>query len=144
GGAASVVSAANNAHGITTDGTYVYWIDPNGDPDATAIFRVPIGGGSRDKIYSGFATGQPIVDGSDIAFVPGSGTPGTLVTADFVQGRVHRMTASNPVSGITQLGPNRYGGFFNEEHANRVAVANGIVYVADAGSASFGDTPPRV
>jgi N-acetylneuraminic acid mutarotase len=141
GGAATVFSAANNALGITNDGAYVYWIDPNGDPDATAVFRVPIAGGPRDKIYSGFATGQPVVDGSGIAFVPGSGSPGTLVTADEVQGRVHSMTAGNPVSGITQLGPNRYGGFFNEEHFNSVAVDNGIVYIADSGNPNFSDTP---
>src|SRR5262249_58336763 len=112
--------------------------------EATAVFRVRIAGGPGDKVCSGFATGQPVVDGSGIAFVPGSGSPGTLVTADEVQGRVHGMTAGNPVSGITQLGPNRYGGGFNEEHFNSVAVDHGIVYVADSGNPNFSDTPPRV
>jgi hypothetical protein len=148
GGSASVFAPAYNPNGITTDGTNVYWIDPNGDNPAgggaTAVFSVPIGGGATSMIYSGFATGQPVVDGVGIAFVPGSGSPGTLVTADDVQGRVDSMTASNPVANITQLGPDRYGGFFNEEHSNSIAVAGGVVYVADSGNSSYGDTPPRV
>ncbi|MBX7105908.1 MAG: hypothetical protein K1X57_17625 [Gemmataceae bacterium] len=141
GGAATIFSAANAPLGITADDQYVYWIDPNGDPDATAIFRVPVGGGTRDKIYSGFATGQPVVDGSGIEYVPGSA--GTLITADEVQGSVHRMTATNPVSSITSLGT-RYGGYFDREHYNSVTVFGGIAYIADSGRSGFGDTPPRI
>jgi hypothetical protein len=145
GGAATIFAPAHNPEEISTDGTYVYWIDPNGGPISdTAILRTPIAGGPTDPIYIGINFGQPIVDGSGIAFVPGSGSPGTLVTADEVQGRVHRMTATNPVSGLVQLGPNRYGGFFNEEHFNSIATDNGMVYVADSGNPNYGDTPPRV
>ena len=66
------------------------------------------------------------------------------MAADDVQGRIDKMTASNPVSNLTQLGPNRYGGYFNEEHSNSIAVANGVVYVADMGRTDYGDTPPCV
>jgi len=52
--------------GLTLAGTNLYWIDPNGDPDATAIFRIPKADGTITKIYSGFASGQPIVDGVDL------------------------------------------------------------------------------
>lgn len=134
GGSASVFSAANNPNGITTDGQFVYWIDPNGDPDATAIFRRAIGGDTTEKVYSGFATGQPIVDGADIDFIAGSGEPGRLATADFVQGRIHTMNAGSTVSNITQLGT-RFGGFFDREHFSSLDEHNGVLYIADAGRA---------
>ena len=139
GGSASVFSAANNPNGITTDGQFVYWIDPNGDPDATAIFRRAIGGDTTEKVYSGFATGQPIVDGADIDFIAGSGNPGRLATADFVQGRIHTMNAGSTVSNITQLGT-RFGGFFDREHFSSLDESNGIIYIADAGRAGT-DSP---
>lgn len=132
GGDATVFSAANNPNGLTTDGQYVYWIDPNGDPDATAIFRRAINGGVSEKVFSGFATGQPIVDGSDIDFVAGSGSPGQFVTNDQVQGRIHTLTGGSTVSNITQLGT-RYGGFFDREHFSSVDESNGVIYIADSG-----------
>lgn len=120
-----------NAAGITRLGGNIYWIDPNGDPDATAIFRVLEGGGTPAKIYSGFASGQPIVDGIDLT------NDGTfLYTADTVQGRVHRMNPDG--TGITQIGGNRYGGFFAGAHGNRITVGGGILYVLDQGNASVG------
>jgi len=134
GGSATIFSAANNPNGITTDGQFVYWIDPNGDPDATAIFRRAIGGDTTEKVYSGFATGQPIVDGADIDFIAGSGTQGKLATADFVQGRIHTMNAGSTVSNITQLGT-RFGGFFDREHFSSLDEHNGVLYIADAGRA---------
>jgi hypothetical protein len=110
--------------GITRIGGTLYYNDPNGDPDATAIFSVSTGGGAVTKIYSGFATGEPIVDGSDIT------TDGTkLFTADHVQGRVHVMNADG--SGIIQVGPNRYGGFFFGEHFNSIAYGSGTLFVLD-------------
>jgi len=71
--------------GLTLIGSELYWIDPNGDPDATAIFKGPKSGNSEPtKIYSGFATGQPIVDGVGITTnVEGD----KLFTSDAVQGR---------------------------------------------------------
>jgi len=65
-----------------------------------------------------------------------------LYTADEVQGRVHSLNPNG--SGITQLNGNRYGGFFDREHFNSIAEDQGILYIADQGQASFGDTPPRV
>src|SRR5206468_2269636 len=82
---------------LTVVGSNVFWIDPNGDPDATAIFRASTAGGAITKIYSGFASGQPIVDGVGIT------TDGVrLYTSDDVQGRVHTLNIDG--SGITQLG----------------------------------------
>jgi len=146
GGAATTLYASATpccVVSLTLIGTDVFWIDPNGDPDATAIFRGSTSGGPVTKIYSGFATGQPIVDGSDIT------TDGVeLYTADYVQGRVHRVDPTGvtypPLTGITQLGPNRYGGFFDREHRNLIDEDAGVLYIADNGNASFGDTPPRV
>ena len=49
-----IFAPAYNPLGITTDGTNIYWIDPNGDSGgATAIFAAPITGGPTTKIYSG-------------------------------------------------------------------------------------------
>ena len=36
------------------------------------------------------------------------------------------------------------GGGFDREHFNSLDVENGVVYVADSGHPSYGDTPPRV
>ena len=112
--------------GLTRIGTDLFWIDPNGDPDATAIFRGSTSGSAITKIYSGFATGQPIVDGDGIT------TDGTkLYTSDEVQGRVHSLNANG--SNITQLG-SRYGGFFDLEHGNAITESGGVLYIADDGT----------
>jgi hypothetical protein len=127
------VSPSTGLAGMTIIGDDLYWIDPNGDPDATAIFKVPKTGGSITKVYSGFATGQPIVDGADLA------TDGSkLFSADFVQGRVHSMDPTTPVTNITQIGPNRYGGFFYGEHFNSIAFGEGTLFVYDTGHAGVG------
>jgi hypothetical protein len=47
-------------------------------------------------------------------------------------------------TAITQLNGNRYGGFFDREHFNSIAERDGVLYIADQGQPSFGDTPPRV
>ena len=113
--------------GLAQVGTNLYWIDPNGDPDATAIFRIPVNGTAlATKIYSGFASGQPIVDGSGIT---SDGLK--LYTADEYNGGVHRLNLDG--SGITQLGPDRFSGGFATEHVSTVAVGGGMVYVADSG-----------
>jgi hypothetical protein len=124
---------------ITTIGSQLFWIDANSGPITdTQILKAPkSGGGSITAIYTGALVGQPIVDGSGIT------TDGTrLYTADEVQGRVHRLNPDG--SGLTQLGGNRYGGFFDREHFNSIAVNDGIVYIADQGKSGFSDTPPRV
>jgi hypothetical protein len=140
GGAASTLYPAATpccVVGITQAGGNLFWIDPNGDPDATAIFSGPAGGGTPAKIYSGFATGQPIVDGSGIA------TDGTrLYAADEVGGGVVAMNLDG--TGITVLG-SRYGGGFSTEHLNRIAVSGGVIYVADEGcNCSGGTITPQI
>ncbi len=120
--------------GLTRLGSSLFWIDPNGDPDATAIFKVSTSGGAVTKIYSGFATGQPIVDGVGIA------TDGTkLYTTDDVQGRVDSLNPDG--SSITQLG-SRFGGFFFGEHFNTLAVSGGTIFIVDPGNALVGPTQP--
>jgi hypothetical protein len=127
------------ANGVTVVGPNLFWIDPNSGPVTdTQIFSAPkIGGGSSTAIYTGSLVGQPIVDGSDIAS-DGS----KLYTADYVQGRIDSLNTNG--SGLVQLGPNRYGGFFNEENLNKITVADGTLFVADDGRAEFPDTPPRI
>jgi hypothetical protein len=124
--------------GITNAGGALFWIDPNGDPDATAIFAGPAAGGMIMKVYSGFATGQPIVDGIGIA-----SDGAHLYAADAVDGNVVSMNLDG--SGIVTLG-SRYGGFFSTEHSNRIAVSGGVLYIADEGCACTGgfETPQIV
>jgi hypothetical protein len=112
--------------GITTLGSDVVWIDANSGPitDKQILKAPKTGGGPITAIYTGALVGQPIVDGSGIT------TDGTrLYTTDEVQGRVHRLNPDG--SDLTQLGGNRYGGFFDREHTNSIAVNDGIVYIAD-------------
>ncbi|MEO8379574.1 MAG: hypothetical protein ABI779_07900 [Acidobacteriota bacterium] len=117
---------------ITQSGGNLYWIDPNGDPDATAIFGGRTSGGSRTKVYSGFATGQPIVDGSGLT------TDGSrLYAVDEVSGSLVSMNLDG--SAITTLG-SRYAGSFSTEHLNRVTVSNGMLYIADEGCTCPGGT----
>jgi hypothetical protein len=118
--------------GIAQTGGNLFWIDPNGDPDATAIFRGPASGGSKTKVYSGFATGQPIVDGSGLT------TDGSrLYAVDEVSGNVVRMNLDG--SAIATLG-SRYTGGFSTEHLNRVTVSDGMLYIADEGCTCPGGT----
>jgi hypothetical protein len=140
GGTATTLYAAATpccVLGITQAGGNLFWIDPNGDPDATAIFRGPTGGGSRTKIYSGFATGQPIVDGSGLT------TDGSrLYAVDEVSGNLVRMNLDG--SAIAKLG-SRYGGSFSTEHLNRVTVSGGMLYIADEGcNCSGGTIVPKI
>lgn len=127
------------AAGLAVVGNDVFWIDPNSGPVTdTEIFRAPKdGSGPITPMYTGILEGQPIVDGSDLTT-----DGGKLYTADFVQGRVHSLNTDG--SAITQLGPNRYGGFFDREHRNLIAEDVGILYIGDLGHPSFGDSPPRV
>jgi hypothetical protein len=129
GGAASPLS-------ITQAGGTLFWVDPNSGPGTgTEVRRAPVNGsGPQTVIYN---AGSPLVEGSGIA------TNGTaLFVADEVRGRVFRMNFDG--SGFTQLGNDRYGGFFDEEHLNTIAVSGGVVYIADSGKAGFGDTPPQI
>jgi DNA-binding beta-propeller fold protein YncE len=128
GGPATRVYTIGDQYQIAVVGSNLYWIDPNGGPIGdTRIFSAPkTGGGPITAIYTGQLVGQPIVDGSGIT------TDGLkLYTADEVNGRVHSLNTSG--SGLTQLGPERYGGGFANEHLNTIATAGGLLYVADSG-----------
>ena len=124
---------------LTRIGTNLFWIDPNGDPDATAIFRGSTAAGPITKIYSGFATGQPIVDGSGLV------TDGVkLYAADQVQGRVVSLNPDG--SAITFLGA-RYGGGFDIEHLNTIAQSGEMLFLADSGeggNCNCSPVPPQV
>lgn len=140
GGSATTLYPAATAccvTGLTQAAGNVFWIDPNGDPDATAIFTGSSGGGAISKAYSGSATGQPIVDGVAIT------TDGQrLYAADEVDGNVVSMNLNG--SGIVTLG-SRYGGFFSTEHWNGIAIKNGTLYVADEGcNCSGGSEIPQI
>jgi len=62
-----------------------------------------------------------------------------------VQGNVFSLNLDG--SGITQLGTSRYGGFFDVEHLNTIAVYNGTLYVADSaesGNCGCGVFTPQI
>ena len=115
-------------NGLAVIGNTLYLIDANSGPITdTQILAAPLaGGGPVVPIYTGSLVGQPIVDGNGIT------TDGTrLYTADEVQGRVDSLNPDG--SALTQLGPNRYGGFFDTEHPNWITNDGGLLYVLDGG-----------
>lgn len=103
----------------------LYWIDPDGDADATAIFKGPTAGGPITQVYSGLATGGPIVEGADIAS-DGS----KLYMTDSVQGQVHSINPDG--SSITFLGA-RFGGFLDDAHPSTITEDGGVLYIVDSG-----------
>lgn len=130
GGAVSRVysNVGPSPSGIVVAGSDLIWFDPNSGPSTdTQILKAPkSGAGSITPIYTGGPVGQPIVDGYGLA------TDGArLYTADEVQGRVHSLNFDG--SNLQQIGPNRYGGFFDTEHTNNIAESGGILYIADGG-----------
>ncbi len=128
GAVTSLYSNLVSPAGIAVIGSNLYWIDPNSGPITdTQILTAPnTGGGPITAIYTGSNVGQPIVDGVGLT------TDGTkLFAADEVQGRVFSLNPDG--SGLTQLGGNRYGGYFDTEHWNSITTSGGIVYVADSG-----------
>ena len=48
-----------------------------------------------------------------------------------MQGRVHGLNPDG--SGLAQIGPNRYGGFFSGAHENYIAVGDGTLFIAESG-----------
>jgi hypothetical protein len=138
GAVTTLYSGLTSPNSLTIMGSTLLWIDANSGPVTdTQILSAPLaGGGPVTAIYTGSSVGEPIVDGSGIT---NDGT--RLYTADEVQGRVHSLNPNG--SGLTQLGPNRYGGFFNTEHQNSIATLNGVLYVLDAGRAGV-DSPQLV
>ena len=114
--------------GVTVIGSNVFWGDAQSGPVTdTQIFKAPkAGGGPVTAIYTGFSSGQPITD------ITGLETDGIkLYSADAVQGRVHSLNPDG--TGITQIGPNRYGGFFAGAHQNSIAVGEGMVFIGESG-----------
>src|SRR5205823_4235884 len=116
-------------HGIALAGDELFWVDPNsGSVDnSTCAFRARKDGrGSARVIYEGWAEGPPIEDGCGIA------TDGrALFIVDEVGGRVARFGLDG--SGGEPVAPARYPGGFATEHLNSIAVANGVIFVADPG-----------
>ncbi len=119
------VSGVLSPLAITRAGTNLYWVDSNSGPGTgTQVLKCSTECGPVTSIY----TGSTITDGSGIT------TDGTRVfVADEVQGRVFGMNLDG--SALAQVGPTRYGGFFDTEHANAIAWHNGLLYVADSGKA---------
>lgn len=120
-------SSSTAIYAITLIGNDLYWGDAQSGPVTDSqIFKAPkTGGGPITAIYTGVSSGQPIVD------ITGLETDGTkLYTADAVQGRVHSLNPDG--SGLTQLGPNRYGGFFAGAHVNSIAVGDGKVFIGES------------
>jgi len=126
--AAPAGSPSTNIFGVAVIGANVFWGDAQSGPVTDSqIFRAPkTGGGPATAIYTGAFVGEPIVD------ITGLETDGTkLYSADAVQGRVHSLNPDG--SGLTQIGPNRYGGFFAGAHQNSIAVGDGLVFVGESG-----------
>lgn len=122
--------------GLVRAGDDVFWIDPDSGPAGdTQIFRAPADGrGPVTAIYTGSASGQPIVAGSDLA------SDGVwLYSADSHHGRVHRVGLGG---GVQQLGPDRFGGGIATQHPSFVAERRGTLFVCDSGKT--GVVPPAV
>jgi hypothetical protein len=139
GGVATTLYPAYNPQQVGIAGANVFWIDPNSGPATDSqILKAPTaGGGSVTAIYTGSNVGEPIVDGSGLA------SDGNFIyAADEVAGTVWRLNTDG--SGLTQVGPARYGGGFSPEHLNTIAVSQGVLYVADQGNPAYGIAPAVV
>lgn len=124
----TISGPSTNVGQIALNGSDLFVIDAQSGPFTdTQIFRAPKdGSGSLTAIYTGSAAGNEIVDGGGIV------TDGAfLYTADYVQGRIHRLNFD--ATGITTIVSSRYGGFFDTERKNSLALNNDILYIADAG-----------
>lgn len=128
GGTATSLYSTTYIFGVAVIGANVFWGDAQSGPVTDSqIFRAPkTGGGPVTAIYTGSSVGEPIVD------IMGLETDGAkLYSADAVQGRVHSLNPDG--SGLTQIGPNRYGGFFAGAHQNSIAVGDGMVFIGESG-----------
>ena len=126
--AAPVGSPSTNIFGVTVIGSNIFWGDNQSGPVTdTQIFSAPkAGGGTVTAIYTGSISGELIVD------ITGLETDGTkLYSADAVQGRVYSLNPDG--TGITQIGPNRYGGYFAGAHENSIAVGEDMVFIGESG-----------
>ncbi len=135
GGPAAIVYNALNPWQVAVIGTNLFWIDPNAGPvgDTEILRGSTTGTAPLAPIYVGEQVGQPIVDGVGLT------TDGSeLYAADEVDGTVWRLNPDG--SGLTQLGPQRYSGYFSTEHVNTIADYQGVLYVADSGKAGV-DSP---
>ncbi len=128
GGTATSLYSGSYIFGVAVIGANVSWGDAQSGPVTDSqIFRAPkAGGGPATAIYTGAFVGEPIVD------IMGLETDGTkLYSADAVQGRVHSLNPDG--SGLTQIGPSRYGGYFSGAHQNSIAVGDGMVFIGESG-----------
>jgi len=131
--AATSLYPAFNPDELAAAAGTVYWIDPNSGPLGTQILSASEAGGTPvNPIYTSSSVNAPIVAGSGLA------TDGTLLyAADQVNGSVWSVNVDG--SGLTQIGPNRYGGGLPAARLNTIAVLAGTLYLADSGSS--GGTP---
>jgi hypothetical protein len=128
GGTATSLYSGSYIFGVAVIGANVFWGDAQSGPVTDSqIFRAPkTGGGPATAIYTGAFVGEPIVD------IMGLETDGTkLYSADAVMGGVHSLNPDG--SGLTQIGPYRYGGFFAGAHQNSIAVGDGMVFIGESG-----------
>jgi hypothetical protein len=118
-------------YGITHIGSDLFWGDAQSGPitDSQILKAPKSGAGPITPIYTGADVGQPIVD------IIGLETDGTkLYAADAVQGRIHSLNPDG--SGITQIGPNRWGGFFAGAHQQYIAIGDGNLFLAESAVAT--------
>jgi len=112
---------------ITHQGSNLYWVDSeSGIGTHTEVLGAPKSGAG--PVTSIIGQSGPIWDASGIT---ADGTH--LYVTDMVRGRTFRMNLDG--SGLTQLGGDRYGGFFDNEHHNSVVEHDGVLYVLDSGKA---------
>ena len=121
----------DSAWGLAVNDTNLYWINPTngGSPNTTAIFTGDTGGSMLTTDYPT----MNIFSGSDIA---SDGTQ--LFVADEFRGWVFSLPFD--LSSENQLGGNRYAIAYS--HSNSLAVANGMIYVADSGKT--GSVTPQI
>jgi hypothetical protein len=118
-------AAPGRVAGIARLGTDLFWIDPDGDGDATAIFKGSTAGGPIAMVYSALAADQLNVDGGDIT------SDGLcLYTTDYVQGQVHRTSDDDFTATFLAA---TFGGFSDTAHLSTIAADGGMLYVADSG-----------
>ncbi|MDB5334442.1 MAG: hypothetical protein JWN70_61 [Planctomycetaceae bacterium] len=137
---------ADHPQGVTSDGTYAYWVDRDADGTHTRIYRQLLNGTVRELVYASVAqtdgSGQ-IIDATGLDFVPGSlpTVPGSLVAIDSLQGQISRLPTTTDITDdlVTSIGAARSSGKLEESHLEYLDEDNGVLYVVDPGYVAAGD-----